>query len=586
MPAIKELPPMPERLGQYLLRKWLGGGGMGDVFEASHVMMQARRVAIKLLKPQLAENPQLVQRFLREIAALGGVKAHPNLVRAEFADIAGNVPYLVMEYVEGVDLNQVLKDQGPLSIADACNCIHQAALGLEAIHQAKLVHRDLKPSNLMLTRDGVVKILDLGLARLQVTEGPVDDLTSAHCLLGTMDFTSPEQVDDPRTVDIRADIYSLGCSLYKLLTDRTPFAEYSTVAQKIQAHASVPFPALPSGTPAELQAIVAKMTAKRPSERFANPTELAEALGPFSLGSTLKAKPVEVLTRFEDQETPGTAARQTVSYSPVAPPVASVVGPPPRWSRRRKALVAAGVLFVGLCITLATLWRFREPVDPYNVDNLEPMRWHPLFVREPMKLHWTQTDRAGHTKFDEPMQRFFITNHDMAYFKVGTTQKRNYKFQVTLSTVAWERVGVFFGYRTPKDDPTMKDDEIARFQYVSFGMVGEKPNPALERGRAILKRESDESRIVRHGYPLKLADLTERLGERVLEISVSKDDLVRVFLDNVELRELSGLDPNDSQKENENIGAFGTFTHNNSCHFRDAKTYVGFPDNEISNNPF
>lgn len=193
MPVANE--PIPQRLGPYVLGKRLGGGGMGDVYEAAHSLMSSRRVAIKLLKPELADKPQLVQRSLREISALGGVKAHPNLVRAEFADLADNVPYLVMEYVEGVDLNELLRWQGPFSVADACNCICQAAQGLEAIHQAGLVHRDLKPSNLMVTDDGVVKILDLGLARL--AEGLGDELTSANCILGTMDYTAPEQAEDP-----------------------------------------------------------------------------------------------------------------------------------------------------------------------------------------------------------------------------------------------------------------------------------------------------------------------------------------------------------------------------------------------------
>ncbi len=544
---------------------------MGDVFEATHIMMTGRRVAIKLIKPDLAKQPQLVQRFLREIEAIGGVKAHANIVRAEFADIAENIPYLVMEYVEGIDLGQLVKDQGPLSVADACNCVYQATRGLEAIHDAHLVHRDLKPGNLMLATDGVVKILDLGLARLQSVDNAAGELTSANSILGTMDFSAPEQTADPRTVDIRADIYSLGCTLFKLLTDRTPFADYATVAQKIHAHANVPFPALPDGMPMELNAVVQKMTAKNRADRFATPTALVEALRPFAEGSQLKATPPEAFTRHGDDETPGTAARETLTYSPAEP--ASEPKPAQKWPRRRKLMVAAGLLLVGIAVSLATLWRFREPVDPYDVDHLEPMRWHPLFVREPMKLVWTQTDGPGHTKYDERMQRFFITNRDMAYFKIGTTKKRNYKFQVTLDTNTWERVGVFFGYRTPIDDPTLKDDEIARFQYVSFNLIGEKPDLSLDRGRETLSRNAD-ARIVPKSEWLKSEEIPKRLGERVLEISVTERDAVQIYLDNVRLSSLAELDPGDIIPGEDFRGSFGILAHRNDCHFRDAKIYL------------
>src|ERR1043165_6469512 len=281
MPAPKEGTPVPQRLGPYVLGNYLGGGGMGDVYEATHRLMASRRVAIKLLKPHLADNPEFVKRFLREIAALGDIKAHPNLVRAEFADLAGNLPYLVMEYVEGVNLEKLLKLQGPLAIADACNVLYQATLGLKAIHEAGWVHRDLKPSNLILTQEGVVKILDLGLARLQITEGSQEELTSTNWILGTMDYMAPEQADNPRTVDIRADIYSLGCTLYKLLTGRAPYAAYSSAAKKIHAHAHEPFPELPESVPRALCDIAAKMVAKRPEDRFANPEALLKAVRPL-----------------------------------------------------------------------------------------------------------------------------------------------------------------------------------------------------------------------------------------------------------------------------------------------------------------
>lgn len=148
-----------------------------------------------------------------------------------------------MDFVEGEDLSRLLLHRGPLPSAAACEVVRQAALGLEAIRRAELVHRDLKPSNLILTPDGTVKILDLGLARLRKPESAGEELTPTNLQLGTFDYQAPEQADDPRNVDIRADIYSLGCTLYTLLTGRPPFYQHESAAKKIYAHAHLAFPA-------------------------------------------------------------------------------------------------------------------------------------------------------------------------------------------------------------------------------------------------------------------------------------------------------------------------------------------------------
>jgi WD40 repeat protein/serine/threonine protein kinase len=277
-------------LGEYQLLEKLGQGGMGAVYKARHTKLK-RVVAIKVLPKDKIPDQRAVTRFEREMEAVGQLD-HPNIVRAHDAREIDGVHFLVMEYVEGQDLSTVVQ-RGPLAIADACEMIRQAAVGLQYAHENGLVHRDIKPSNLMLTAEGRVKILDLGLALLSSPENSGEELTSEGQPMGTADYMAPEQTTDSHSVDIRADIYSLGCTLYKLLAGRAPFhgAKYKTVVQKMMAHLTETPPrveTLRSDVPAELAAIVHRMIAKKPEERFATPGEVAAALAPFAASSDLR----------------------------------------------------------------------------------------------------------------------------------------------------------------------------------------------------------------------------------------------------------------------------------------------------------
>ena len=228
---------------RYEIVRLIGKGGMGDVYEARHRMME-RTVALKIIKQELMRKPEAVDRFHREVKAAAQL-AHPNVVTAYDAEQAGDVHFMVMEFVDGVDLSQMVKDRGALPVAEACDYIRQAAIGLQHAHERGMVHRDIKPHNLMVTADGTVKILDFGLASL-APEAIADadtveargDLTAAGAIMGTPDFISPEQADDARQADIRSDIYSLGATLYFLLSGRPPFAEGS-VMHKLKSHAQV-----------------------------------------------------------------------------------------------------------------------------------------------------------------------------------------------------------------------------------------------------------------------------------------------------------------------------------------------------------
>ncbi|PAY16788.1 hypothetical protein CKO51_24925 [Rhodopirellula sp. SM50] len=273
---------------RYEIVRLIGKGGMGDVYEARHRMME-RTVALKVIKQELMRKPEAVNRFHREVKAAAQL-AHPNVVTAYDAEQAGDMHYMVMEFVDGVDLSQMVKDRGALPVADACAYICQAAIGLQHAHERGMVHRDIKPHNLMVTSDGTVKILDFGLASLAPEAiGDADtieargDLTAAGAIMGTPDFISPEQAEDARSADIRSDIYSLGSTLYFLLSGRPPFHDGS-VLTKLKSHATeepVALESLRDDVPEELTSVVARMTAKNPDDRFQTPAEVAATLSQF-----------------------------------------------------------------------------------------------------------------------------------------------------------------------------------------------------------------------------------------------------------------------------------------------------------------
>ena len=215
----------------YDLAERIGAGGMGVVYRARHRLL-GRNVAVKFLTLELLDSSEGLGRFAHEALAIGSLD-HPNIVRATDAGALEGIHFLVTEFVEGQDLTRLARSGQPLAVADACEVIRQAALGLEHAHGRGVVHRDIKPSNLLVDGHGVVKLLDFGLARLSSGQ---TTFTTTGQLIGTLDYLAPEQAADSRSVDIRADIYSLGCTLYFLLTGRPPFVgqNYETPASKIR----------------------------------------------------------------------------------------------------------------------------------------------------------------------------------------------------------------------------------------------------------------------------------------------------------------------------------------------------------------
>jgi serine/threonine-protein kinase len=270
-------------LGPYTLLDKIGEGAMGKVYKARH-RQRGDLVALKVIRAEKLESESSIRRFFREIEAVAQLD-HPNVVRAYDSGEAGDRRFYAMEYVDGTSLARLVQQTGPLPVEQACDYLFQAALGLEHAHQHGLVHRDIKPENFLVSRDGVVKLLDLGLARLSepAPGAASSSLTRAGTIVGTPDFIAPEQARNSHTVDIRADLYSLGCTFYYLLVGHVPFPGGNPLDKLVRHHQeeSVPVEQLRPEVPAAVSAVVRKLMAKKPSDRFQTPADLADALRPL-----------------------------------------------------------------------------------------------------------------------------------------------------------------------------------------------------------------------------------------------------------------------------------------------------------------
>ena len=269
-------------IGKYKVLERLGSGGMGQVFLCEHKLMR-RRVAVKVLPTAKAADPSSLERFYREARAVAALD-HQNIVRAYDIDQDDNLHFIVMEYVDGSSLQDMIRKGGQMDPTRAAHYIYWSAIGLQHAHENGLIHRDIKPGNILVERQGVVKILDLGLARFFNDDQDLLTKKYDENILGTADYLAPEQAVDSHSVDGRADIYSLGATFYYMLTGQPPFAEGS-IAQKLLWHQTRrPKSATEyrSDIPPSLVAVLEKMMAKKPEDRYATPNELAEALLPFT----------------------------------------------------------------------------------------------------------------------------------------------------------------------------------------------------------------------------------------------------------------------------------------------------------------
>jgi serine/threonine protein kinase/Tfp pilus assembly protein PilF len=373
-------PPFLINHPRYRVVRLIGSGGMGSVYLAEQRMLE-RAVALKVINRDLLSDERMVERFRSEAKAAAKL-SHPNVVAVYDAETAGEGHFLVMEYVAGTDLARLVIDRGPLPVAAACDYIRQAALGLQHAHEHQMVHRDISPRNLMLTDQRCVKVLDFGLAYFATEVGgrpstpwkffrkrlrkakrsligentpSPPPLSASNFLLGSIDYMAPEQAISPQSADIRADVYSLGCTLFFLITGQPPFP-HGMLVEKIEAHASQSPPSideLRDDVPPELALVLARMLAKLPDDRYQTPAEVAAALAPLS-GVPLLAPPQR---RWRPNRRHWTFAAVTVlligaaisawqmTHAPVAPDQPPTDAETP--TARAQRLYREGILLLG-----------------------------------------------------------------------------------------------------------------------------------------------------------------------------------------------------------------------------------------------
>lgn len=335
-------------LGNYVLVDKIGQGGMGAVYKAEHRRMK-RVVAVKMLPAAMLNDSAAAARFQREVEAAGKLR-HPNIVAADDADEANGVHFLVMECVEGTDLSVLVKKTGPLPVAQAVHYILQAARGLEFAHKKGIVHRDIKPGNLLVDREGTVKILDMGLARIQGDTATQAELTGTGAVMGTVDYMAPEQALSTKHAAAPADIYSLGCSLFYLLTGNATYAG-ETLTAKLLAHQNMPIPALRSfraDVPEPLEAIFRKMVAKQIDDRYQTMTEVIA-----DLEKCVGQQAVSLQPALESSDANLTSFLNDISQAKIVS-ITSRPAPSIPASRKKRFLMGAGgvagLLFLGLIV--------------------------------------------------------------------------------------------------------------------------------------------------------------------------------------------------------------------------------------------
>jgi serine/threonine protein kinase len=582
----------PKSIGPYELHGLLGRGGMGEVHKAWHKHLQ-RWVAIKLVAMHRRTDDDFRRRFAREMAVIGAVDS-PYVVRALDAGVHDGQQYLVMELVQGRDLGLILKARRQLSIADACEIARQAALGLAAIAARGLMHRDIKPSNLFLCDDGIVKLLDLGLARRIEIDDDESQLTATLQVLGTPDYVSPEQVRQ-EAVDIRADVYSLGCTLYQMLAGRPPFAApvCRTYAEKLMAHRDMPPPslrALRSDIPPALEKLVERMLAKQPADRLAAPSALATALAPFTTDAHLQAllqtdgaQPAAACADSASLPLPRPAPRSlrfvfTALATSIVLMLLGVV-----------AYVAAGIGgndhqdTAHIPIPTGGSATFVPPDDGKSSGTSsvpseelpEELAWFHLLRKKPTELLWPHGVGASNWTFSAKNELVSYSAVDHGALIFGRVDRPYYLLQMTFHQNRWPGgMGIFFGLHDVPD----QDLPVQRCQSILFNTASDKALEMKLQRRQTHLTQLPAGRQVSSG-PLAEALIPFPRIQQQLEIEVRANRLFAVRLNGVAVEGLMNADVQRQFTPEDHQGQFGLWAHGSDGNVNNARLML-LPDED------
>jgi serine/threonine protein kinase len=395
------------------------------------VALKSQR-ALKILHPGRMGKPGQIEQFYREIEAVGRLE-HPNIVAAHDALQDAGYHFLVMEHVEGINVGRLLRQLGRTSVADACEICRQAAAGLGYAHKHGMIHRDVKPSNLLLSTPGVVKVLDLGLVAFRSGADGVAP-NKAKEVLGTADYMAPEQWAGEPEIDGRADLYSLGCTLYQLLLGELPEGHVRSADQRTQE-----IRALRHDVPKELSSLVQRMLSKRPNDRPRRADEVCAALQPYCRGSDLRRLAVQAAGRDAD----------TLDMAEL-PTQRQVPSPRKRWTRR--GLLVAGAALFGASGALGAFWRRREPRS-YELPIGGAAKW---LIKEPSNTAPPPQFQAG---------TLVLQNSGWALLDLGAATRFPYQLRTTISVRnSTLRAGLFFGFERTHSDASGAACQLLDFE--------------------------------------------------------------------------------------------------------------------------
>ncbi len=499
-----------------------------------------------------------------------------------------------MEYVAGVDLERLIQVTGPLGVADACELIRQAAIGLACIHARGWIHRDLKPSNLLLSEEGVVKIADLGLARAGSPTAVADpegiaDPTRAGQWVGTPDYMAPEQARDSRTVDGRADLYSLGCTLFRLLTGQVlyPSSRFPTVAEKLVAHLREPIPLVSdvlraaghAGDPATLAAVDAvlrRLVAKDPADRFADSEAVIHALTPLATGWD----PTRVWTSYRprdrsvDAVSSVTTGSEQANVSMTATTLPLHSAAPPQARRSHRALIPGLFLLATLIPVGWLLSGNLRPVEETppaqrDLDGLAVLCWHNLLDRPPREVSWPRNNGASRWSFDAALQEVFVHNHDLGMLELGMTTAPHYILRVGLFQNRWKGgLALHVGCRLPT-----AERPVGRSQFFQLREESDRAGRThfnISRGFVTLTQRPD-GLLAGSATVVASSRLSNVRGEQTLEVAIADHRVAWVKVNGGPLKDLLGKNIDALFTSEDAIGGLGLLVGSSDGLFRNAQ---------------